>query len=136
MPRTTPDAVKKLLQKNYDSVNNPDVGVHVSSANVVVTRAIALASSNGSTIPNTTEAELMERWLACYFYCRADPRNTSRSNLGVSGSFDIDPEDFKKQAMEIDPSGELGAALSTIAAGVTWLGKTEREQLTYDERNL
>lgn len=136
--RTTTDNVQGILGKNYD----PTVLVDpfIESATVIVDRVVTCASSKGIPL-TTTEAELVERWVAAHMYAAADPLYTSRSTNKASGSFQgqfgmrLESTDYGQRALSIDPSGCLAAISKGARIGFGWGGKTEPEQLTYRERN-
>lgn len=135
MARTTSTAVLSVLGENYDSDNQPSLTPYIDTANLIVTRCAALASSNGYTL-SVPEKEIIERWLAAHFYTIRDALYSSRSTLGASGSF-IRPKDggYLETAKMADPSGCLAAVLENNTAGGGWLGKTVSEGLSFDERN-
>lgn len=138
MARTTAEAVQGVLARNYD----PEVLVDpfIDSANATVSRVITCASKRGVSI-STTEAELIERWLAAYYYTAADPLYMSRSTGRASGSFQraqgegIDGNDYGIRAVALDPSGCLRAILKGNRVQFKWGGKSESEQVSYKDRN-
>ena len=121
-----------LLQPNWDGQTS--LTPYIDKASAIVDRVITCASNKGITI-TTTEAELIERWLAAYYYTVLDPLYKSRSTAGASGSFvRSDKNDYKQAAIESDPSGCLNAAMSQQRALGAWLGKTKSEQTDADDR--
>ena len=59
MPRTDAGSVKKILQADYDSTNNPTLDPYITAANLVVTRLRATASDNDLPVPTTAETLLV-----------------------------------------------------------------------------
>jgi hypothetical protein len=140
MARTTSAAVKLVLQDDYDSVNTPSLVPFIDTATAVVTRVAACATRKSWTL-SSTELELIERWLAAHFYCQGDPSYSARSTAGASGSFagvfgmGLDNTRYGQQAQMVDSSGCLTALAKRRVASAAWLGKTDREKLTWDQRN-
>ncbi len=139
--RTTSDDVIALLQKDYDSINLPDLTGYIASANVVVDRVYTCSVAKDRTLTDT-ELELIERWLAAHFYATSDRPYKSKSTLKSSASFDgntdkgLEATLYGQQAMAIDYSGCLEAIFSKRArASVTWLGKPPSEQIEYSDRD-
>jgi hypothetical protein len=132
--RTDSEKVKDILQGNYDSDANPSLQRFITAANVIVTRTAVCASKRGVALAADELLE-MEAWLAAYFYCKGDPTYKSRSTQAASGAFNTDPDDFKNQAIQLDPSGCLNAQLNKLRARAVWLGKPVSSQIPYDERD-
>ena len=139
MPRTTPEAVKDILQTDYDSFRNPSLTGRIEAAAVVVDRVVACAASRGETI-STTEQEVLERWLAAHMYCMSDPQYTSRSTGGGSGSFKgqgglgLDQTSYGQTCKLLDGTGCLTALEKRQSATMVWLGLNPSEQTDYDDR--
>lgn len=141
MARTNSAAVQLLMApgQDYDTDAAPSLTPFIDSATVIVTRVAACAIQKEMAL-TTEELELIERWLAAYLYTRSDPIYQSKSTGGQSASFVADSkattERYKAGALMVDPSGCLQSIMNSVPkAGAYWLGKTETEQLTYDERN-
>lgn len=135
--RTSADAVKLLMAPGGDYREGKDLAPFLATAAALIDRVVACAAEDGNPL-TSTEAELLERWMAAHFYTKADRVTSSRSTLGASGAFVLDPavpEPYKAAALELDPSGCLGRYLSKASARAAWLGKTESEQLSYEDRN-
>lgn len=140
MARTNVGAVKALLGRNYDGT--ADLNQWIASATGLVTQASLFAVSvKGITLDSTT-LELVERWLACHFYCRFDPLYNSKSTMGRSGSFQRGPQkegfestDYGRSACEIEYSGMLRAIGLRQVASLDWMGKPVSAQIPYDERD-
>jgi hypothetical protein len=133
MARTTADAVKELLAHNYDSDAEPSLAPHVETAAAMVARVVTCATARAYT-HTAAELELIERWLAAWFYTRVDPTYKSRSTLGASGAFNSDPSDYRAQAESLDGSGCLKAILAGSRASLVWLGRYPRDQTPYEDR--
>lgn len=140
MARTTSAAVKLVLQDDYDSANEPSLVPFLDTATAMVDRVATCATRKSWTL-SAAELELIERWLAAHFYCQGDPSYVSRSTAGASGNFTgqfgmgLDGTRYGQQAQAIDTSGCLAALAKRRVAGGAWLGKTDREKLTWDQRN-
>jgi hypothetical protein len=137
MPRTTADKVVSVLGRDYDGESAPDLTRYVTAANLVTTRLAAKAVAGGYT---HTSAELVEieSWLAAHFYTKSDPVYSQRSTNRASGSFVRNPkrpEPYLDGAVMLDGSGMLSGMLAGKRVGIDWLGKTDTERLTYEERN-
>jgi hypothetical protein len=128
--------VIELLGANYGPLPDgtaPTVQPYIDTASAVVDDVTANASRKG-VILSTARQELVERWMACYYYCKMDPLYKSRSTLSASGSFN--EREYKEGAIDLDPSGCLNSLLSPKKrAGIQWLGVTEGESQSYEERN-
>lgn len=136
MARTTPLAVENLLLKDYDSRNWPSLSPFIDSATVIVDRVVTCATAKGITL-TTAEKELIERWLAAFFYTRSDPIYQSKSTDGSSASFvadPVDPERYRAGALAVDYSGCLAGILKGNRASAVWLGKRPSEQTSYVDR--
>lgn len=134
MPRTTPTKVKELLDRNYDARRGPSLVVHIATSHAIINQVVTCATRKSVTI--TSEVlELMERWLAGYYYTKVDPLYGSRSTEGASGSFLQSPDDYKNVAIDLDPSGCLRGILMGPGAAMEWMGKPVSEQIDYDDRN-
>lgn len=134
---TTSD-VAIILGSNYGPQSDgtsPDLAPYLRKASLVMARVLACAIYNKGDIPNADELEDMAKWLAAYYYTIMDPVYLSRSTASASGSFATDADRYKNAAMDTDPSGCLRTILSGATAGMFWAGKTETEQIDYDERN-
>lgn len=129
---TNKDRVREILGRNYDGCS--ELKQFVQTANAVVDQAVTKASAEGESIAASTQT-LMKTWMAAYYYTKMDPTYKSKSTLGASGSFNSSPDDYLKGATDLDPSGWLEAIVKKSVAGAVWVGKTESEQLTWEERN-
>lgn len=134
MARTTADKVEILLGFNYATRSAPSLTPYIESATNIVDRLIVDATAESITISAVT-AELIERWLSCYFYCQMDPLYKQKGTDRASGSFVRTEDDYKKVALALDPSGLLEGILDPkLRASGAWSGKTDTEALDYDRR--
>ena len=127
--RTSSNAVQGVLADNYDGCTN--LTPFIATANAVMRRVVICSSARGFTL-TVTEQEMMERWLAAYYYTIADPLYKSRSTNGASGSF-FD-RSYLEAAYAIDPSGCLKGIIEGKRASMVWLGKNPSEQIDYSIR--
>lgn len=136
MARTTPAKVEGVLNKDYDYVNRPNLVPYIETANAIVSNLVTQALANGTSI-GTTTAELIERWLSAHYYTKSDATHTSRSNAGASASFTKTKDDYKRVAIELDPSGILSGLLTEGRQRVEifWLGKPPSDQVPYSDRD-
>lgn len=137
--RTTTGAVQTLLGANYGKLpdgTDPSLQPYVDSASNLIDNCVTKASAAGLSY-STATLELMERWMACAFYCQMDPLYASRSTAGASGSFIQEDETnrYKKGAMDLDPLGFLVMLLKRQRAGAFWMGKPKSSQIDYCNRN-
>jgi hypothetical protein len=134
--RTSTAAVQEVLDSEYNGTTS--LTPSVDSATVVVDQVVTCAAAKGITI-SAGQAELIERWLACFFYQAADPGYTNRSTLNKSGGFINDSGDFLnrflRRAALIDTSGCLTAIFKRQTASIAWGGKTVSEKLMFEDRN-
>lgn len=139
--RTTSDLVAALLGQDYDADLAPSLSPYIAMATNLVDQAVALASARGRALGDGGEgdtAELLERNLAAHFYTRTDPVYSSRTTQGASGSFvrnPQNPEPYKANALELDPSGCLNVIMNRVRASVTWMGKPPSSQINYSDRD-
>jgi hypothetical protein len=131
--RTTESAVKALLGLDYDAKRKRSVLVHVQSAAAVVDDLVSYAADEGITF-DSARRELVERWLACWFYTAVDPLYSQRSTLGVSGGFLRGKDEYKERASALDPTGALDALLAQNVGTMTWGGKSPTEATDYEDR--
>lgn len=126
--------------EDYNLSSPPDLTGFILTANKIVSRVATCATAKGLTL-DSEELELIERWLSAHFYVMSDQNYTSKSTGGQSASFQgktdmsIAASKYGQAAMNVDYSGCLTAISKRQFAGVTWLGKTASEQLTWEQRN-
>jgi hypothetical protein len=129
MPRTTGGAVQGVLGDNYGGAS---LTPFIDTASAMVDQVVICAGKKGITLTTTT-LELIERWLAAWYYTQMDPLYKSRATAGASGAFMTG--DYLKAAIGLDSSGCLNALINRKTAGVTWLGKTPSEQIPIWQRD-
>lgn len=140
--RTTAGEVKAVMAagKDYDTLDNPDLTRFIQGASLLVDRVATLATAAGTSYPSAVLREL-ETWLAAHGYKMSDQQAQSRSEGGGSVQFrhqagkGLEGSTYGSYALTLDYLGFLRKATSGVHAGGAWLGKTETEQMTYDERN-
>jgi hypothetical protein len=141
-PRTNQDDVVAILGDDYDS--HPEEGPprdltpYINTASIIVDQVNACEIARGYPPMDAERAELMEAWLAAYFYTKSDPVYSSRTTAKASGTFVRDkeiPEPYKGGALDLDFYGCLSAILNKKRARMTWLGKPPSAQIPYDERS-
>jgi len=133
MVRTTSTLVKEILGVNYDTKRTPTIQPYIDAASSIVDRLVVTADNMDETL-TSTQAELIERWLAAHAYTVMDALYMSKSTLGASGSFLREKSKYLDMAIMLDPTGGLNAILNQQRARGGWLGVTNDEALTYDER--
>ncbi len=139
MSRTTPGLVKEILGNNYDQGSAvrsaPSLAPYIRTANILVNQLVARAAAAGRTAIDTPTLNEIELWLAAHAYTQMDPLYKSRSTGGASGSFA--DQSYKDMAISLDPTGLLVDILNPkkVAVGAMWLGKTEPDQRSYNDRN-
>ena len=139
---TTPQAVQDILSPGNDyrpgKPLEPFILVGVKRSSWIQANA-----ANYGLTPNDTEtASALAAWIAAWAYKASDQQyqssNAGRSSAtfrGQSGK-GLEMNNYGQVAMEMDTTGMLKAANEGRIVGVTWIGKPEFDQLTYDERNL
>lgn len=145
MPRTTSPEVEAILRPgsqggDYDDDNEPSLEPYIATASALVDRVATCATNKGITL-SATELELIERWLAAHCYCLSDQTYASKSTEGASASFHgqtgmaIESTRYGQMALTLDVSGCLMALSKRQVASAGWLGKSDPDKLTYDQRN-
>lgn len=140
MPRTNDAAVKAILNRDYDTRNNPSLSGYMESADAIVDDVVSCASQKSVTI-DTTRAELLARWITAHMYCLSDRLYMSRSTAGASGSFSVptglglESTPYGQMALRLDPSGCLENIDKNQTASALWLGKTPSESIPYNQRD-
>ena len=138
--RTTIGAVKGIMEPGRDYNGHTDLMPFIATANAVVNRVVNLAVTARNMAIQSTDAELIERWLAAHFYCQSDKTYQSKSTQGASGSFTgqtamgLKSTLYGQTAKVMDPSGVLEAIDERKFAGGHWLGKVSSEWIPYDQR--
>lgn len=140
MPRTTSGPVQKLLMDDYNLDDLPSLDPFIETANAVVSRVSAYATANSLTV-TSVELELMERWLSAHFYAMSDQPLAESETQKAMGVFQgrtgmyLEGTKYGQTALNLDFTGALSAVTSQNRVGGFWLGTTDSEALTYDERN-
>lgn len=120
---------------DYDG--KTDLYPSILSANLMVNRVVENAAKNCYLLADTgenSEAENIERWLACFYYQITDPPYVARSIQGSSATFGGQLGDqmaanrYGQQAMVADTSGELMklGMRKIIAGGLNAVGAVAR----------
>lgn len=142
MARTTAAAVRTLLTtgNDYDTERTPSLTPFVDAAYSITNRVSACATTKGLTI-DSTDLELIERWVAAHLYCMADPIYQSKSHGGASGQFQgqsglyLDQTRYGQTALTLDWTGCLAAVSTKARAYAFWGGKTRANAQTFEQRN-
>lgn len=133
-PRTNATLLAEIIE--LDSTIN--VTSKISTANFLYNKVV------GDSTHETDHAEMIERWLAAHFYAIHDVRVVSESIEGLSETRSnpvktgLNATTYGQQAIALDTSGKLAAYAKYqekggippgTAIGISWLGRTEREQV-------
>lgn len=141
--RTKSKLVEEILGENWDGCTN--LTPFIAAANGMVNWIANVCDD--SRLNDSAQLELIERWLAGYFYCVQDPTYTAKSQGGASGSFQRSTDkgfgsnDYGTTAMLMDLSGCLAQRSKEMQdgslhkAGVMWGGKTKSQARTVDQRD-
>lgn len=114
MARTTEAAVIAVLMRDYDSLNAPSLSPFISTATLIVNRAVASALL-GEYPLTATEAERIECWLAAHFYACSDKPFASKMTMKTGAKFDgvtgtkFAATLYGQTAMALDLSGYLNS---------------------------
>lgn len=140
MARTTATAVQGVLVSDYDATISLTPFIETASAIVDdLVEALTLAG----LVLSTTRAELIERWVAAHCYATNDrPLQAAKTGdaqatyQGKTGLY-LDATYYGQMALSLDASGLLKKLTSGMGGvvGGRWIGKTETEQLSYEQRN-
>ena len=124
--RTTEKAVGEFLE--LDPRNPPALGPFITQANTLTNRLSARDTKQILTPADLAQIELM---LACHYYSLRDPRYSSKSTGGASGSFQgqgggstgVAGNDYWIQACQLDETGFLARLSRTVhQVGCAWGG--------------
>lgn len=141
MARTTSDLVKGILLQDYDAKKAPSLTPFIDTASIVVDEVVRLAAGAGYPLAANVQ-EMVERWLSAHMYQQSDKGYQSKGQGGASASFagqttmGFESTLYGQTAMRLDFSGYLTAINKRQVAGCQWLGKTQSEQIPYDDRML
>ncbi len=138
MARTTEEAVKAILApgRDYNTEEAPSLTGAIDTAGSMVDDLVAMTTADGLTY-TPAKLELIERWLAAWAHCMSNRTTSMRSGGGSSSSFDgqtamkLDANMYGQTAKMLDPYGYLGSELASLE----WLGKPERDKISYSDRN-
>jgi hypothetical protein len=137
--RTDATLVQEILQRDYRAGAPLTIPIRAGSA--LMDQVIACAADKGASFTEE-EAQLMETYLAAFFYQMNDKGYTSRRTGSASGNFAgqwgkyLESNNYGQAAMVLDKTG----CLHDIAQGVQeatgrWLGKRPSQQTPYDQRD-
>lgn len=135
--RTTTVAIQEQLGRNYDGKTS--LTPFLKTANVVVNAVVTCANSKGLSLLDE-QLERIECLLGCHYYQRADPgfssKNTGKSGASFQGQTGMMLQStmYGQDALGMDTSGCLGSFNNGGRVQMLWLGKTESEQIDYNER--
>lgn len=145
MPRVTPSEVKGILLDDYGprarGAGDPDLGPFISAANVVTTALRAAIIRYRKVTPTDAALQEIERWLSAHFYVMSDQNFSSKSQGGVSASFQgqtgmaLDASKYGQTAKVIDTTRTLAAMSEGRIASAVWTGLPVSEQTPYESRN-
>lgn len=128
-----------LPGKDYNLSSPPELTGFILTANKIVSRVATCATAKGMAL-DSTELELIERWLSAHFYVVSDQPYASKSTGGQSASFQgktgmsLDASKYGQAAMNVDYSGCLSAISKRAFASTAWLGKNPNEQIAWENR--
>lgn len=138
--RTTEQAVRDILQKDYDCGNAAPLTPYIESVIPTIDRLIACATKKGKAY-TPSELELLERWLGAHAYGMSDKSYTQRSNLRASGSFEgqtgmgLEGTRYGQFALDmLDPFGCLEQLNTKARTQVFWGGKRRSEKTDFEDR--
>ena len=131
--RTTSTAVEGILEESPSLSLTP----FIETASYLVDKSCATATqADGTAYYDSTDLELIERWLSAHFYYVA----ATRPNMEKAGSVSetkrsrvdlkLNLTHYGQQAMLLDVAGGLTNLNKTgfrITTGVTWLGTPYEE---------
>lgn len=130
--RTTPAAVRLIIETDDDAI--PDLDPFIEIANALVTECCADVETY-----DATRLELIERWLSAHFYAIRDPRAASEraGKVGQSNQYKVDlvlfVTTYGQQALALDTAGGLAALNKKTkdgtarTPGFAWLGTDYNE---------
>lgn len=140
MSRTTSQAVRAVLNEDYDTLNEPTLSPYIDTASAVVDDVVSCYNEQGLTI-SAARQELLERWLAAHFYQQSDKGYAAKSSDRASATFQgqtamyLESTLYGQTVLVLEPKGCLKtAAVGAVAAGGLWLGRNQPEQTDYEDR--
>lgn len=135
--RTTDELVKEI----YDEAITKDLTPFISAASSLVDQVEENAEN---TYPDS-QLILIETWLSAHFYGIFDPKFKSEKAGSVGSTIEskvdlgLNVTRYGQMAMQLDYQGVLAAINDQIinggvkTVGVTWLGSTKSETLSYGD---
>lgn len=135
MARTSSAAVQAILGRNYDGTT--DLSGFLSTAAAVVDW---LESKDTDGVLNATLKERIEAFLTAHYYAHADQlkqaESVGRSSVTYQGQtgMGFKSTQYGQSALELDVSGNL-SVIGKKQPKMVWLGKTNSEALSYEDRN-
>lgn len=141
--RTISASVQAILGGHYDSDAATDLTPFIATANVLTDQVDACDTNNSL---DSTELELIERYLSAHFYAHSDQIAKSRTTGDASISFQgttgkgLDSTQYGQTAMLLDETGCLTRKNTQMIEGkkratVTWMGKAKSAQTNYIDRD-
>ena len=143
--RTNKTLVKEVLGGQYNELRCADLKPFIAAASGMVNWVTTTCDED--SINDSTQLELIERWLAAHFYGVSEQLLQSKSQGGASGSFQgtsdkgLGSTQFGQQAMIMDLSGCLAKRNQEMIqgyrnkAGMHWLGLNPSEKQTAAQRD-
>lgn len=130
MARTTSTLVQGILGGNWDGKSS--LTPYIATATAIIDRVVVCATAKELTLSDTT-LELMERWMAAYYYTKMDPLYRRKKTERAEGDFG--DRSYKEAALDLDHTGCLNSLLGKVRAGGFWLGKAPSDQTDYVDRD-
>lgn len=126
MPYTNSGAVQALLgPRDYDGAT--DLQQYIDSADILIANIPSYAASRGFSV-NSSQLEIIERWLAAHMFKMNTPQFQSISTGGVSvqntgaSGLHLTSSRYGQMAMMLDYSGYLSSINNRALATANWLG--------------
>jgi hypothetical protein len=135
MARTSSAAVQLILGQNYDG--SSDLSGFLLTAGAMVD---VLAARDTAGVLNATLLERIEAFLTAHYYAHSDQlkqgESVGRASVQYQGqtAMGFRSTQYGQSALELDISGEL-SALGKKQPKMMWLGKTDSEAQSYEDRN-
>ena len=140
MARTDSATVLSILLKEYNDLDNPDLTIFITTANLIVNRIVTCAATKGITLEDDY-LTMLEAWLAAHAYGMVDRGAASKTTGSASITFNgktgmnFEGTPFGQFALGLDYTGCLNSMQTKARAGIFWGGKPESDQLSYRQRN-
>ena len=139
--RTTAAAVQAVLLPGNDYDGTSSLEPFMAAANNSIDAYIVAVAQYKSVTVTSTLAELLERWLAAFFYKMSDQQYQSKNSGKSSASFrgttgtDLSSNTYGVAVRMMDPYRVLAPLMEGRIASTVWLGKVPSEQIPYEQRN-